>query len=77
MPLGVTMHLHEVTSTWEVTLGLQEVTKGLQVVTFGPQKGTLVLREVHVGLLKSLWFFGRFLGTPGRPFEASGMTPGA
>ena len=37
MPLGVTMHLHEVTSTWEVTLGLQEVTKGPQVVTFGPQ----------------------------------------
>ena len=30
-----------------------------------------------MGLLKSLWFFGRFLGTPGRPFEASGMTPGA
>ena len=70
------MGLHEVTSTWEVTLGLQEVTKGPQVDTFGPQWGTLVLREVHVGLLKSLWFFGRFLGTPGRPFEASGMTPG-
>ena len=31
MPLGVTMRLHEVTSTWEVTLGLQEVTKGPQV----------------------------------------------
>ena len=48
------MCLHEVTSTREVTLGLQEVTKGPQVVTFGPQWGTLVLREVHVGLLKSL-----------------------